>query len=206
MQGCWLAEKHPAMWSRFHLMQHSLCSLCKVHSSRLQLGQKVLHHEPRWFPESRHGSRRSRLSLQLFNLILSNLWRIFFPEGMSTDHRWVIARLVSVRNTQFNCLNALSSVNICTPEMIRGSNPGALIFRLYSEYGWLSDGSMLYSSGGVSRVMPSMIPSLSVCSSSITSSGVPVDATETTAPVTGYAVCSEMILILMFRYCFHLPF
>ena len=43
--------------------------------------------------------------------------------------------------------------------------------------------------------MPSMIPSLSVCSSSITSSGVPVDATETTASVTGYAVCSDMILI-----------
>ena len=88
--------------------------------------------------------------------------------------------------------------------MANGNNNGTLKIRIISEYGWLSDGSMLYSSGGVSRVMPSMIPSLSVCSSSITSSGVPVDATETTASVTGYAVCSEMILIFN-KFFFHIP-
>ena len=61
---------------------------------------------------------------------------------------------------------AVVSASISVPEIIRGSNPGAVIRMVYSAYGRISCGVRLSSRGGASKVMFSVCPELFVVISS----------------------------------------
>ena len=90
----------------------------------------------------------------------------------------------SLRST---CWTDCSPERSSEPVTSTVSYPSASTFTVYSEYGWFTFGSRLYSSGGVARSSVSVLPSPSVISSSITFCGSPVYETVTRAPETGRA-------------------
>ena len=75
--------------------------------------------------------------------------------------------------------------SIWLPAISTGSNPGAVIFKLYSEYGWFSPGSIEYSKGGVSNSITSVCPDKSVFNTSNILSGSPAEEISTAASVIG---------------------
>jgi hypothetical protein len=91
---------------------------------------------------------------------------------------------------------AFTFARISVPAILTGSNPGALILSVYSEYGCLSSSiSRLHSSGGAASSIVSVCPDESVCIFSSVLSGTPVYEIEISARSTGNAFTEEVTLI-----------
>lgn len=80
---------------------------------------------------------------------------------------------------------AVCPERISAPAISLGSYPGASIWILYTEYGWLDSGSKLYSTGGAPNATVSLWPLESVVISSRTSSGLLISLIRMVAPEIG---------------------